>query len=471
MSLFNILEKYKNKICVIDKANKYYYKDLLSLSAKITDVIPKRSLVLILCSNSFNYLAAYVGLLRKKCICILVDDTIDKHFLGKIINLYRPEYIFSSKNMGSCDTLKIINNTHIISKTIYLNKNNRIDKNLCLLLSTSGSTGSSKFVRISNENLKANTHSISKYLKISYADRLITTLNPSYTYGFSQINTHLINGASIILNNHSFFQKEFWDLFENLKPNNFGGVPFSYEMLKKIKFQDKDLSSLKYITQAGGKLNSELHHWIVDLCKKKNIRFYTMYGATEATSRMSYLDWKFSDKKIGSIGKPIPGGKMWIIDKKNKKIKDHHKNGRLVYQGKNVSMGYANKFSDLSKKDINKGFLVTGDIAYKDTQNFFYIVGREKRFIKIFGNRINLDEIEEKLLSEGISCACSGEDNLLTIYIENKKKIPLIKHYFSKKIVINQKYIKIICIKKLPRNSNGKIQYSKLFKDEYNEFT
>ena len=187
-----------------------------------------------------------------------------------------------------------------------------------------------------------------------------------------------------------------------------------------------------------------------------------MYGSTEATSRMSYLDWKISEKKIGSIGKPIPGGKMWLIDNKNKIIKNYFKEGKLVYKGKNVSMGYAENFLDLSRKDENKGYLVTGDIGYKDSQNFFYVTGREKRFIKIYGNRINLDEIEEKLKEDGIICACNGKDNLMNIYIENKKKVRSIEKFFLNKIVINKKYIKINLIKKIPRNSNGKIQYSKL---------
>ena len=195
---------------------------------------------------------------------------------------------------------------------------------------------------------------------------------------------------------------------------------------------------------------------------KNNIKFYAMYGSTEATSRMSYLDWKISKKKLGSIGKPIPGGKMWLIDNKNRIIKKYFKQGKIVYKGKNVSMGYAENYKDLIKKDENKGYLVTGDVGYKDSQNFFFITGREKRFIKIFGNRINLDEIEDKLKEEGIICACNEKNDLLNMYIENKQKISAIEKFFSNKIIINRRYIKINLVKKIPRSSNGKIQYSKL---------
>ena len=177
---------------------------------------------------------------------------------------------------------------------------------------------------------------------------------------------------------------------------------------------------------------------------------------------MSYLDWKISKKKLGSIGKPIPGGKMWLIDNQNRIIKKYFKQGKIVYKGKNVSMGYAENYKDLIKKDQNKGYLVTGDVGYKDSQNFFFITGREKRFIKIFGNRINLDEIEDKLKEEGIICACNEKNDLLNMYIENKQKISAIEKFFSNKIIINRRYIKINLVKKIPRSSNGKIQYSKL---------
>ena len=460
MLFFNRLQEYRNNICVIESNNKYYYKDLLELSDEYIDTIPTRSLVLILTSNTFDYLAIYIGLLKKKCVCILLDESINQNFLNKIINLYEPEFLFSNKQ-NNINGFSIIKNTsYSLKKTSYHRK--KINKDLCLLLSTSGSTGSSKFVRISYNNLSSNTKSISKYLKISSSDRLITTLSPSYTYGFSQINTHLANGASIILNNSSFFEKNFWNLFETYKPNNFGGVPFSFEILKKVKFEKRKLKDLKYITQAGGKLNRDLHSWIADVCKKNNIKFYAMYGSTEATSRMSYLDWKISKKKLGSIGKPIPGGKMWLIDNKNRIIKKYFKQGKIVYKGKNVSMGYAENYKDLIKKDENKGYLVTGDVGYKDPQNFFFITGREKRFIKIFGNRINLDEIEDKLKEEGIICACNEKNDLLNMYIENKQKISAIEKFFSNKIIINRKYIKINLVKKIPRSSNGKIQYSKL---------
>ena len=165
-------------------------------------------------------------------------------------------------------------------------------------------------------------------------------------------------------------------------------------MLDKIDFYKKDLKYIRYLTQAGGKLNLQINKKIAENFYNNNKDFIVMYGAAEATARMSYLPSEFSCKKIGSIGVPIPGGKFWIEDNNQKKIEKENEIGELYYSGKNVCLGYAENINDLSKGDENKGILKTGDIAKKDKDNFYYILGRNDRFVKIFGNRINLDELE-----------------------------------------------------------------------------
>ena len=192
------------------------------------------------------------------------------------------------------------------------------DSRLSLLVSTSGSTGSSKQVRISHENIKENTKSIVKYLNISEKDTCITTLPMSYVYGLSLINTHIYSGGTLVLNDRSVIEKKFWISLQKNKVNNFAGVPYIYQMLDKINFYKNDLKHIKYLTQAGGKLDTKLNKKILaNFCNKKK-DFYVMYGATEATARMSFLPPKFSNKKIGSIGIPIPGGEFWIENEKKK---------------------------------------------------------------------------------------------------------------------------------------------------------
>ena len=179
-----------------------------------------------------------------------------------------------------------------------------------LLISTSGSTGSPKLVRLSYKNIESNTNSIVKYLNIKKEDVTITTLPISYVYGLSVVNTHLSSGATIVLTNKSMVEKDFWKIVEKYSVNNFSGVPYNYTLIERFKKFDLP-KSIKYTTQAGGKMNTLLINKIINLYKKKKIKFIQMYGAAEATSRMSYLKWLCAPKKIGSIGKPIPGGKFF----------------------------------------------------------------------------------------------------------------------------------------------------------------
>ena len=206
----------------------------------------------------------------------------------------------------------------------------------------------------------------------------------------------------------------------------------------------------------------ELSAEFADICVGKGIEFYVMYGQTEATARISYLPCEYAQTKVGSIGIPIPGGKMWLEDNEGNRIDSKGVAGELVYQGDNVTLGYAEDYLDLAKGDENNGLLRTGDIAKYDDDGFFTIVGRAKRFLKMYGNRINLDEIEQLVTEQGYDCACSGEDNELIIYLTKSKEIENIKSYISRKMKIHPSGIDVIYISKIPRNESGKILYSEL---------
>ena len=331
-----------------------------------------------------------------------------------------------------------------------------------MLISTSGSTGTPKFVKLSYSNLYDNAKKIAKSLKIRASDRPITTMEPSYSYSMSILNSHLISGASIIVTEKSLFEKSFWELFKKKKATTFGGVPFIYSILKKIKFEKFALPSLKYITQAGGNLSNTLISNFIKICKNKKIKLFIMYGQTEASPRMSFLDWKFITKKIGSIGKPLIGGKFFLYDENNKIIYENNKEGELVYQGKNIMLGYAKNLKDLETKDKNRSRLFTGDIAKKDKDGFYYITGRKSRYIKIFGTRVSLDDIENEINYLGFKCFCTGEDDQLKIYIYRNYDAQKIIKYMKENFKINKISFSLFKITKIPRNSNGKILYSHL---------
>ena len=223
-----------------------------------------------------------------------------------------------------------------------------------------------------------------------------------------------------------------------------------------------ELPSLKYITQAGGRIDRELCAEFANDCAQKGIKFYVMYGQVEATARISYLPWEQAQYKPDSIGVPIPGGKIWLEDEQGAVIDKTYITGELVYQGANVSLGYAENCFDLHKGDENQGILYTGDLARRDKDDYYYIVGRKKRYIKMFGNRINLDEIEQLILSEGNECACTGIDDSLNIFITKPEEENHIKKYISKKTGIHSTGFKLIVVSELPRNETGKVLYSEL---------
>ena len=467
MNFLDDLEKHSSNIALISEdSSKISYKELLTTADRIGNQVKYRCLLFLVCKNCFEAIAGYIGFSRARVVLALISEKIDQEYFSYLLKIYKPSYIYlpsekidlkkDSKNVFTCFRYDLV-------KTKYKN-NYPIHEDLAILLSTSGSTGSPKFVRQSYKNNGSNAKAITNYLGITKEDRPITTMPMNYTFMLSIINSHLLKGASIILTDATLMEKRFWEITKRNKATTFGGVPFTFEMLKKLNFSDIKLPSLRYITQAGGKLSVELTEEFTKVCTQKGIKFYVMYGQTEATARIAYLPWKYARSKIGSVGIAIPGGELWIEDEKGNIIKSCNKSGQLMYKGDNVSFGYSNSYLDLCKGDENQGILRTGDIAKRDRDGFFYITGRTKRFLKIFGKRINLNEIEQHILSIGYECICSGSDNDLRIYISDTNSKDIIKKYIVERIGINQEGFKIILIDKIPRNEYGKVLYSDLNK-------
>jgi long-chain acyl-CoA synthetase len=463
MSILENLNKFNNNDALIMENNEIInYKNLIKFSDKISQKIKTRQLAFLVCGNNLESISGYISLLKTNCAIALLDEKQSFDNLTNLINIYKPNIIFIKKDKIHIEGYKLLlsfkNFNLLQSKNDF--KHDLNDK-LSLLISTSGSTGSSKQVRISHENLKENTKSIAKYLSINEDDNCITTLPMSYVYGLSLINTHIYTGGTIVLNEHSVIDKKFWASLKKNKVTNFGGVPYTYQILDRINFYKNDLRHIKYLTQAGGKLDEQLNKKIISNLRKKNKNFFVMYGATEATARMTFLPPKFSSKKIGSIGIPIPGGKLWLEDKKNKKIKKNNQSGELVYSGKNVCLGYANNIDDLSKDDSNNGIFKTGDIAWKDKDNYYFIAGRKDRYIKIHGNRINLEELEKNILKFKIQSMCKAtSDNKITIFIQNSKAEKKLKKVINNFTSLHPSVFIIKILKKFPLNKNYKVSYN-----------
>ena len=337
----------------------------------------------------------------------------------------------------------------------------KLYSDLALLLPTSGTTGSSKFVRISHKNLYFNTVDICNYLKINSSDCTITTMPFNYTYGMSIINTHLFKGSKIVFYKGTVLEKRFFDLLNMHKVTSFGGVPFIHEMLKKLKFEKLNIESLKYITQAGGKMNISLWEYFYEISKLKKIKFISMYGATEATSRMSYLPYEFILKKKGSIGKGLDKTSLYIVDQKTKKLinKPNHE-GEILCKGKNVFLGYAENFKDLELGDKNKENFYTGDIGYKDKDGFFFISGRKDRFTKVLGHRINLDELENIINIKFPRSFVVKKEKIIIYSLINHNSEVLID-YISKTLNLHKRLFSFLKISEIPLTKNNKINYAK----------
>ena len=463
-SFFHDLERYTNNTAILVSQTRITYQELLSVADELGGQVKQRCLVLIACTNRLSSLAGYVGFMRAGIVPLLISNKIDDQLLSKVVDSYQPDYLYLPPEKS----VSFQNHETVFKHEDYELKKNNFDSSyplhddLALLLSTSGSTGSPKYVRQSYRNIESNTAAIANYLGITEEDRAITTMPMNYTYGLSIINTHLYKGASIILTEDSLINKRFWEALSYNQATTLAGVPYIFEILKKLRFKKMDLPNLKYITQAGGKLEQKLCVEFAKICTQKNIKFYIMYGQAEATARISYLPWEQVLHKPGSIGIPIPGGKIWLEDGNGMVIKEEFMAGELVYQGDNVTLGYAKNRLELQKGDENLGILYTGDLAKRDQDDYYYIVGRKKRYLKMFGNRINLDEIEQLIRSEGNECACSGIDDALKIFITEPEVENRIKKYISQKTGIHIKGFEIIVVDEIPRNETGKILYSEL---------
>ena len=465
MDLSVLLLDYKNNIAIAnDKGMNISYSELHGFSTSISRVINHRCLIFSLCRNTEGSLCGYFSFINNKIVPLMLDASMDRELFKQLLTTYKPEYIWLPTDIINDFSFGKLIYSVLDYSLLKVNDDSTfpLHDDLALLLTTSGSTGSPKLVRLSYENLSANAESIAKYLSIDEYERPVTVLPMNYSFGLSIINSHLLKGATILLTSKSMMQKEFWSFTKEQKATSLSGVPYTFEILKKLRFFRMELPSIKTITQAGGKLNIELNEEFSEFCKKNSKRFFVMYGQTEATARMSYLPNQYSLTKLGSMGVAIPDGEFSLIDEMGFTIDEHDVIGELVYRGRNVSMGYAECGSDLQKEDENQGVLITGDLAKRDEDNFYYIVGRKKRFIKLFGNRVNLDETEQILKSIIADCACTGEDDLMQIYITDETRIGEIRSFISSKTGIHHSAFKIKHIDVIPKNTSGKTIYSNL---------
>ena len=442
------------------------YNKLFDISEKIAGMVPTRSLVFLVCSNTPASIAAYVGFINHGIVPVMVDKDLNEELFQNLLEKYLPTYIFAEE--AHFDFLNRYTQTlHIAGSVLYDLAEQHpfpLHDDLAILMTTSGSTGSPKLVRQSYDNLKANTESIVKYLDLHEDERAVTNLPLHYVYGLSVLNTHLAVGASVVVTDKTLFDRSFWQLMREKEVTNLSGVPYTYAMLKRLRFFRMDLPALRTLTQAGGKLDPELHAQFAEFAAREGKSFVVMYGAAEATARMGYLPPQDALEKVGAMGVAIPGGRFALIDEAGGEITAADTVGELVYCGANVTLGYAEGGADLARGDERHGRYETGDLARRDADGYYTIVGRKRRFLKMFGKRTNLQEVEHILRRQfgEVEVACAGVDDHLHIFVTQEALVPAIVPFLSAKLGLHHTALTAKYIAEIPKNASGKTVYCEL---------
>lgn len=458
------LKTYDSNTAVITEAGLTLTYAQLELAADaITEDMQPRKLTFCLCENTIGSLAGYVGFMTRNIPTVLLDGSKDLGVILSLIDYYQPQYIW-------CPTRRVEELNRGCRVTEYENytllqngeQDYEIHPDLLLCLTTSGTTGSPKLVRLTQRNLVSNAEAIAEYLHITVDERAITSLPMYYSFGMSVINSHLIKGATLLLTDKAVVQRGFLTFLKEGRATSIAGVPYTYEMLRRLRFMRMELPDLKTMIQAGGKLNVDIAKEFIEEAKAKGKQFIVMYGQTEAAPRMSYLPFESALEKYASIGIAIPGGRFSIHDADDHKITEPYTDGELVYEGPNVCMGYAECIEDLAKGDENHNVLHTGDVAHFDSDGFFYITGRMKRFVKVWGNRCNLDATEQLVKAVTTNCACVGMDDKITVFVTEEGLEDEIKTYLTEKTGLNVRAFDVKVIEQIPTKDSGKLDYQKL---------
>ncbi|MGX9790812.1 AMP-binding protein [Mycobacterium sp. MMS18-G62] len=394
-ALIEHLRAHGGRTAVLTETRQLSYSELAELVSDTTrNIAGRRCLVMVEARNDLAALVHYLAALAANHVVIPVPAGRDH---ATITRTFEPNIVIDSDGIHHRQHAR-----------------HRLHDDLALLMSTSGSTGSPKMVRLSHTNLIANAAAIADYLGIDETDRVATTLPMSYCYGLSVVHSHLLRGAGLILTDHSVVDGEFWELFRRHRGTTFAGVPYTFELLERTDFDAMDLPHLRYVTQAGGRMPSARVRRFAEIGRRRGWDLFVMYGATEATARMAYLPPHLASSHPSSIGRPIPGGSFTLEPLDGWPGTD---TGELVYRGPNVMMGYAHAPADLALgKTVDA--LHTGDVARRGADGLYEVIGRTSRFAKMYGLRIDLHRIETTLREHGVTAFCTDDEERLIVAAE-----------------------------------------------------
>ncbi|MBR1902961.1 MAG: AMP-binding protein [Bacteroidaceae bacterium] len=462
--LFDIDKKPASSMAAIDDAGgQLTYGEIASFGEALSKTLPERELVFCLCENRVGALAGFLSLYDCKDVCLLLSAKIDKGLLDTLYETYKPSYFWMPESKTKeFEYEKICEfKGYVLCKTG--NKTPEMNTSLSMLMTTSGTTGSPKLVRHKYGNIESNAKNVAQVFGWTPEERGIIDLPMQYTMGLNVICSHLYAGATVLLIEVNLMSPKYWSFIKEQKGTNFTGVPFSYEILNRLRFGRMELPYLTTMAEGGGKLSDTLFKTFADMMAEKGKRFFATFGTTETSARLAFLPPEQATTHIGSIGQAIPKGKLILVDENGNEITESGVDGELRYEGPNVTMGYGTCVEDLMRGDEFCGVYATGDIARKDEDGFYYIVGRKKRFLKLFGLRVSLDQ-SEKIIKDslGIECACTGDDSNMLIYITQQGKAEEVRNLIAEKTGLMAKSFEVREIESIPRFESGKINYKEL---------
>ncbi|MBR6400426.1 MAG: AMP-binding protein [Firmicutes bacterium] len=426
--------------------------------------LPK-CIIFCLCENCAGSLIGYMAFENNKQVPLLLSISLDEQLRKNMEAVYLPSYYWlperKVQELGGDKIYAAYGYALVKTKHDPYPLNDK----LSLLLTTSGSTGSPKLVRHKYGNLETNAENVAKVFSWRPDEEIgICDLPMNYTMGLNVINSHLIVGASVLMVKTNLMDPDFWAFIKNNGGTSFCGVPFSYEIMRRVGFEKMDLPQLYTLAEGGGKLTDKMFNWIAGYAKKNGKRFCATFGTSETSARISFLDPEMALEKIGSVGKAIPNGELFLLDEVENE--DGTSTGELGYRGPNVTMGYALNREDLMKDDEFCGEYHTGDIAKRDREGFYFIIGRKGRFLKLFGLRVSLDETEQILKTQypNMDFCCTGNDKQMNIFITNEDIKDQIIPFISRKTNLHNSAFRVFVIKEIPKNDYGKVEFAELEK-------
>lgn len=448
-------KKERQRIAAIDDSGRSVtYGDICDFAGEFAKYLPQRSLIFLLAENRIGSLFGYTAALNNRIVPLVISANTEEGLYNHLYDLYQPEYLWMPESKAEGKEIIFSAWEYCLVKTG--NQPTPMYEDLSLLLPTSGSTGSPKLVRHCYRNIEANADNVRRLFKLDGTEKAMAILPMHYTMGLSVIASHLLAGATLLLSGRSLLDKGFWAMLK--EATSFTGVPYSFEILTKMRFTRMDLPNLKVITQGGGKLTEAMWNTLAQYAKDNDKQFIATYGQSECTARMAYLPAEIALEKVCSIGIAEPGGQLSIVDDNGNETFEGEAQGEMVYRGENVTLGYATCREDLLKGDENHGVMHTGDLARRDADGCYFIIGRLKRFLKIYGLRIGLDEVERMIKTEyKTDCYCKGDDEKLIVLVTDAKLQDVLPSFIEEKTHLFHQRVEVQVVKEILRNEAGKV--------------